>query len=313
MNTNSTPHYDADEDDTPKQYLLTDPTAPTIVHAVDGSDLPKLPKYVDPISGLPTTTMSSAEIAELTGKQAFHVNRDVKKMLTELEIDPATLEHTYKDKQNKERTSYRLNRKLTLTLLAGYNVQLRYRVVERLEELETQVAEQTLLLAQNLAEKTKSLTCSVEEQSSELQLLREENARLNSFVQATKSRDFTEFAGRFPVNMIKGISELDTMGHHHFSDMAVGCLVKLNDLAKLARDLDRYVIYENRVNIKDYKARMELLKVPSPDLPEKSIASAETLALVETGRKYRQSKGIPLKPLHEALQNYIQRTQRFDD
>lgn len=312
MNTNPTPHYEDDEE-SPKQFLLTDPTAPVTVHAVDGSDLPKLPKYINPISTLPTATMSSVEIAELTGKRLDNVNRDVKKMLAELEIDPATLEHTYKDKLNREKVGYKLNKDLTLTLLTGYNVQLRYVVVQRMNQLETEREELTLQLAKQEAEKAKQLTCSVEEQSSELRLLREENARLNSFVQATKSRDFTEFAGRFPVNLIKGISELDAMGHHHFSDMAVGCLVKLNDLAKLARDLDRYVIYENRVNIKDYKARMELLKVPSPDLPEKSIASAEALALVETGRKYRQSKGIPLKPLHEALQNYIQRTQRFDD
>lgn len=91
-------------------------------------------------------TMSSREIAELTGKQHQHVKRDIEKMLGELSEDVSKFGHIYLDGRNRKQREYRLDRELTETLLTGYSAVLRRKVVVRLRELEEQLAavEQTL-------------------------------------------------------------------------------------------------------------------------------------------------------------------------
>lgn len=81
-------------------------------------------------------TMSSREIAELTGKQHQHVRRDIERMLEELEEDPSKFGHIYLDGMNRQQQEFRLNRELTDTLLTGYSSKLRRRVIARWRELE---------------------------------------------------------------------------------------------------------------------------------------------------------------------------------
>lgn len=84
----------------------------------------------------PALTMSSREIAELTGKDLGHVNRDIRAMLDSLGDDPE-LEHVREDKDARGYTvAFHLGRELTYTLLAGYSTQLRRRVIARWQELE---------------------------------------------------------------------------------------------------------------------------------------------------------------------------------
>lgn len=64
-------------------------------------------------------TMSSREIADLTGKQHQHVKRDIERMLNELGEDASRFGHIYFDSMNREQTEYRLDRELTETLLLG--------------------------------------------------------------------------------------------------------------------------------------------------------------------------------------------------
>ena len=81
-------------------------------------------------------TMSSREIAELTGKDLGHVNRDIRAMLDSLDDDPE-LEHVREDQDGRGyTTAFHLGRELTYTLLAGYSVVLRRRVIARWQELE---------------------------------------------------------------------------------------------------------------------------------------------------------------------------------
>lgn len=83
-----------------------------------------------------TITMSSREIAELTGKEHKNVKRDTEKMLADLDEDALKFEHIYRDSMNREQTEYRLDRDLTETLLLGYSATLRRKVLARLRELE---------------------------------------------------------------------------------------------------------------------------------------------------------------------------------
>jgi phage regulator Rha-like protein len=77
--------------------------------------------------------MSSKEIAELTGKELSNVHRDIRNMLATLtEVDASVLNHVHEVKDARGYTScINLPKDLTLTLVAGYNVTLRHRIVTR--------------------------------------------------------------------------------------------------------------------------------------------------------------------------------------
>lgn len=81
-------------------------------------------------------TMSSREIAELTGKQHQHVKRDVEKMLGELEEDASSFGRIYLDTMNRQQTEYLLDREHTDCLLTGYSAAMRMAVIKRWRELE---------------------------------------------------------------------------------------------------------------------------------------------------------------------------------
>lgn len=85
-------------------------------------------------------TMSSREISELTGKRHDNVVRDIKKMLTSLEMDLLKFEDSYLDSHGRTQSEYRLNQELTITLISGYNVKLRHAIVRRWMELEKQAS-----------------------------------------------------------------------------------------------------------------------------------------------------------------------------
>lgn len=103
-------------------------------------------------------TMSSREIADLTGKRHDNVIRDVRNMLTELNLDHLSFEGVYIDAKGEDRKCYNLDKDLTLCLVSGYNVQLRMAIIKRWQELEEanqfkipQTLPEALLLAAELA------------------------------------------------------------------------------------------------------------------------------------------------------------------
>ena len=90
-------------------------------------------------------TMSSLEISELTGKRHDHVIRDIRAMLDALK-DAPDLGHVREDKDARGYTAmFHLDRELTDTLLTGYSVPMRRKVVARWHELEAKVAKPAAL------------------------------------------------------------------------------------------------------------------------------------------------------------------------
>ena len=85
-------------------------------------------------------TMSSRVIADLTEKRHDHVKRDVENMLGQLGLDIPKFGGIYFDAQNRQQTEYLLDEELTITLVTGYNIVLRNRVIKRWKELELQAS-----------------------------------------------------------------------------------------------------------------------------------------------------------------------------
>ncbi len=85
-------------------------------------------------------TMSSREIADLTGKRHDNVVADIRKMLEELGLDALKFQGIYLDSMNRQQVELHLTRELTDTLLTGYSAKLRLVVVRRWHELEAQAA-----------------------------------------------------------------------------------------------------------------------------------------------------------------------------
>jgi len=88
-----------------------------------------------------TPTMTSREIAELTGKEHFHVKRDIQKTLDLAGIDASRFGCTYLDAQNREQTEYRLPRRECDLVISGYSVPYRLAIIDRWHELEKQSAQ----------------------------------------------------------------------------------------------------------------------------------------------------------------------------
>jgi len=81
-------------------------------------------------------TMSSLEIAELTGKRHDHVMTDISKMLNELNLNAPDFSGTQKYGNNNTREIFNLDEELSLTLVSGYNVKMRNAIIKRWHELE---------------------------------------------------------------------------------------------------------------------------------------------------------------------------------
>lgn len=88
-------------------------------------------------------TMTSREIAELTGKAHGNVMRDIRAMMDALEQDsnlnPGWKSTTYTASTGQTYQQYELDKDTTLTLLLGYDPVARMKVVKRWRELERMV------------------------------------------------------------------------------------------------------------------------------------------------------------------------------
>lgn len=108
---------------------------------------------------MPTAlTMSSRDIAELTGKRHADVMRDIRSMMDALqqnaELRSVCFSSTYVGENEQSYPQYELDKDTSLTLLLGYDPVARMKVVKRWQELEAQQAPklpQTMAQALRLA------------------------------------------------------------------------------------------------------------------------------------------------------------------
>ena len=85
-------------------------------------------------------TMSSREIAELTEKDHKNVMADIRRMMADLNFRSADFLANLPDGYGRLQPVFMLDKELTMTLVAGYNAKIRYAIVQRWQELESQQA-----------------------------------------------------------------------------------------------------------------------------------------------------------------------------
>lgn len=142
-------------------------------------------------------TMSSREIAELTGKEHKNVIRDIRTMLDSLQEDGSDLSHQFREEKDARgyTSMFHIDRELTDTLLTGYSIPLRRKVIARWHELEAKQAPafaipKTLPEALRLAaEQAEAL----ERQQAQLEAARPKVEFVERFVQSSSgSKGFRE-------------------------------------------------------------------------------------------------------------------------
>lgn len=83
-------------------------------------------------------TMSSLQIAEITGKQHSHIMRDIRSILDQGVAASNFGLGSYSDVNGQSRPCYNLTKKGSLILASGYDAKLREAIIDRWEELEMQ-------------------------------------------------------------------------------------------------------------------------------------------------------------------------------
>ena len=95
-------------------------------------------------------TMTSLEIAEVTGKQHAHIMRDIRKLLEQGVSESNFGLTSYRQAQpnggSKDVPMYQLTKKGCLILASGYDALLREKIINRWEELENQVRKSEIVI-----------------------------------------------------------------------------------------------------------------------------------------------------------------------
>jgi Rha family phage regulatory protein len=91
-------------------------------------------------------SMTSREIAELTGKRHDNVLLDIKAMLVELGFHSPEFSGQYKDATGRTLPMFKLPKRETLILVSGYSVPMRAKIIDRVAELEAQASQPTIQL-----------------------------------------------------------------------------------------------------------------------------------------------------------------------
>ena len=90
------------------------------------------PKATDQLMSATTEqTITSLEVAELTGKQHKHVLADIRNIISQLGEGPGPnfRPGSYKDAQNQERPMFNLTKEGCICLVSGYDANLRMKII----------------------------------------------------------------------------------------------------------------------------------------------------------------------------------------
>lgn len=154
--------------------------------------------------GVPFITISSRDIAELTGKRHADVMRDIRILMDALEqnadLRSVCISGTYVGENDQSYPQYELDKDTSLTLLLGYDPVARMKVVKRWQELEAQQAPklpQTMAQALRLAAEQAE---QIEAQQEQLALAAPKVEYVDRYVAANGSMGFRQVAKLLQAN-----------------------------------------------------------------------------------------------------------------
>ncbi len=169
-------------------------------------------------------TMSSREIADLTGKRHDNVRADIQKMGEELSL-------TFQDKPEhsggRPVMAYHLGKRECLILISGYSLELRARIIDRWQELEQAAARPAFVIPQSLPEALR-LAAELAEQKQALEMKVAQDAPAVEFAKKIASADkgvqisnFAKTLGMGPIKLFDLLREMRILmgGNGHRRNM----------------------------------------------------------------------------------------------
>lgn len=218
-------------------------------------------------------TMTSREIAELTGKLHKHVLRDIDTLLETIgpDLGLGFKSSTYTDASGREYRQFILDRDSTYCLVAGYDATTRMRIIKRWQELEQRIIQPSGLFT-------------TEQRAFELSESCYRLAQLYGFEgnQAILSADKA-------VKSITGVSPLTLMGHTHLVASQQARIYTPTELGKMAIP----VLSAQKINKLLEASGLQLSNVKGEWVPTES--AADRYQLLDTGKKH--SDGTPVKQI----------------
>jgi phage anti-repressor protein/phage regulator Rha-like protein len=127
--------------------------------------------------GEPVKTMSSLEIAEITGKNHADVMRDIRNVLGQAQIDASKFAGIYLDARNREKPCYHLPRLECDLVVSGYSVPYRLAIIKRWHELEAKEASAPVALP-TYPEALRQLAAAVEQNAAQAHQLQVKSMEL---------------------------------------------------------------------------------------------------------------------------------------
>ncbi|WP_462402128.1 phage antirepressor KilAC domain-containing protein [Pseudomonas sp. Marseille-QA0332] len=144
---------------------VTENPTPTAITAVIESSFTALQQESFVHSADNTVTMSSMEIAKLTGKRHDNVMNDIRQQFKELGEDILKFQGIYQDSRNRSKKCFHFPRREVDILLTGYSTRMRAVVVDRWHALEAEKKLGVIEIPNNLAGTLKLVLTLKEEQT----------------------------------------------------------------------------------------------------------------------------------------------------
>ncbi|MCT4544383.1 MAG: ORF6C domain-containing protein [Vallitalea sp.] len=149
--------------------------------------------------------MTSVELAEVTGKKHQHIMRDIRTEISSLgdEIGQSIFGQTfYNDSQGRPQPCYKFGRKGAMQLALKYDAKTRYKVIEKLEELEQGQALQAPQTIEDMiilqAQSMKELKADVTENAKKIDKLIDETyvtPEQKNYLQLARNKRVVELIG----------------------------------------------------------------------------------------------------------------------
>lgn len=218
-------------------------------------------------------TMTSREVAELTGKRHDHVLRDIDNLLKTLSPELGTgFSMTYEGDPAHGYRYFILDRDSSYCLVAGYDANARMRIIKRWQELEQRIIQPSGGLF------------TTEQRAFELSESCYRLAQLYGFEgnQAILSADKA-------VKTITGFSPLTLMGHTHLVASQQARIYTPTELGKMAIP----VLSAQKINKLLEASGLQLSNVKGEWVPTE--LAADRYQFLDTGKKH--SDGTPVKQI----------------